>query len=499
MLMDDVVAQARRSTSAGDTRRLAELFDAYTLEMYFGIPNDELGAMIAGIPDDELRRHRRALLAVATFSARDTGDELPPRTARTTPWSGAEPELWKHFAAAWRQRRINDVITAHREMQDLAASIPTVTMPLDRSNGTWAFMLGQAGLSAALAGEFQEALTFFERALLIPPSGGMPFLVRGSHLRAALVHAMCGDRAVARLHQEQAASVPRSSSWIEEQLDAERDLVAALLAGPADVSAAFDVVLALSFQNTGETWPFYIDALSRLGTMSRRSAEARERIQLLRSTGLGGFTGAGFAGSVFGQTMALDALYQDDTAQAALELDTTDRAHWRSQILEGLLTLVDGTDPQRAIRIAEGIADQTSGLRQAENRRLGLLGFAQFQSGDEAAAVETLSAFSGGVPPEIAAVLDALAPRLAALAVELVAGWPAAAGGEPDPLDAPALRQSELRVLEELAQGKKRAAIAESLYISENTVKTHQRALYRKLDVSGATQAVREARRRGIL
>ena len=499
MLMDEVVVHARRSTSAGDTRRLAELFDVYTLEMYFGLPNAELGAMLAAIPDDELRRHRRALLAAATFGARDAGEDLPARTARTTPWSGDEPELWKRFAAAWRQRRIGDVVAAHREMQDLAAAIPTVTMPLDRSNSSWALMLGQAALSAALAGEFQEALTLVERTLLIPPSGGMHFFVRGSHLRAALVHAMCGDQAIARLHQEQAASVPRSSSWMEEQLDAERDLVAALLAPPVDVSAAFDVVLALSFHNTGETWPFYIDALSRLGTMSRRSDEARERIQLLRSTGLGGFARVGFAGSVFGQTMALDALYQGDTAQADLELDTTDRAHWRSQILEGLRALVDGTDPQRAIRIAEGIAGQTYGLRQAENRRLGLLGFAQFQNGDEAAAVETLSVFAGGVPPEIAAVLDALAPRLAALAADVVAGWPAAASGEADPLDAPTLRQSELRVLEELATGKKRSAIAESLFISENTVKTHQRALYRKLDVSGATQAVREARRRGIL
>jgi LuxR family transcriptional regulator, maltose regulon positive regulatory protein len=41
--------------------------------------------------------------------------------------------------------------------------------------------------------------------------------------------------------------------------------------------------------------------------------------------------------------------------------------------------------------------------------------------------------------------------------------------------------------------------IAEKLYVSANTVKTHARAIYRKLDVSTRDDAVNRGRDAGIL
>lgn len=57
----------------------------------------------------------------------------------------------------------------------------------------------------------------------------------------------------------------------------------------------------------------------------------------------------------------------------------------------------------------------------------------------------------------------------------------------------------ELDVLRALAQGGSNATIAAGLYVSENTVKTHLAALYRKLDADSRSGAVAAARRSGLL
>lgn len=57
----------------------------------------------------------------------------------------------------------------------------------------------------------------------------------------------------------------------------------------------------------------------------------------------------------------------------------------------------------------------------------------------------------------------------------------------------------ELEVLGLLATTMSRSEIADRLYVSLNTVKTHQRGLYRKLGVADRTQAVKRGRELGIL
>jgi LuxR family maltose regulon positive regulatory protein len=57
----------------------------------------------------------------------------------------------------------------------------------------------------------------------------------------------------------------------------------------------------------------------------------------------------------------------------------------------------------------------------------------------------------------------------------------------------------ELEVLRLLAMPMSRREIADRLYVSLNTVKTHQRGLHRKLGVADRTQAVKRGRELGIL
>jgi LuxR family maltose regulon positive regulatory protein len=61
------------------------------------------------------------------------------------------------------------------------------------------------------------------------------------------------------------------------------------------------------------------------------------------------------------------------------------------------------------------------------------------------------------------------------------------------------LTMRELSVLRLLQQGRGRGEIGRELGMSPNTVKTHTRAIYRKLGVSSWNEAVAEARRLGVL
>lgn len=87
-------------------------------------------------------------------------------------------------------------------------------------------------------------------------------------------------------------------------------------------------------------------------------------------------------------------------------------------------------------------------------------------------------------------------------AVDLLAraGGPAPPGELTRPADpGEPLTDGETRVLHYLSSHLSAREIAHELYLSTNTVKTHQRHLYRKLDARTRTQAVERARALGLL
>lgn len=59
----------------------------------------------------------------------------------------------------------------------------------------------------------------------------------------------------------------------------------------------------------------------------------------------------------------------------------------------------------------------------------------------------------------------------------------------------PELSKRELEILELLAQGHSNQEIAEKLFVSLSTVKSHNQNLFQKLDVKRRTQAVEKAKR----
>lgn len=65
--------------------------------------------------------------------------------------------------------------------------------------------------------------------------------------------------------------------------------------------------------------------------------------------------------------------------------------------------------------------------------------------------------------------------------------------------DAQALSDRELTVLQELSHGRSTREVAGHIHVSEETVKTYLKQIFRKLGVHDRTEAVAEAFRRGLI
>jgi LuxR family transcriptional regulator, maltose regulon positive regulatory protein len=80
----------------------------------------------------------------------------------------------------------------------------------------------------------------------------------------------------------------------------------------------------------------------------------------------------------------------------------------------------------------------------------------------------------------------------------LVGRHPAAPVAAPEPLSEP-LTETEARILRYLPTDLSKPEIADELYVSVDTIKTHVKHLYAKLDAHSRREAVRRAREVGLL
>jgi DNA-binding CsgD family transcriptional regulator len=101
----------------------------------------------------------------------------------------------------------------------------------------------------------------------------------------------------------------------------------------------------------------------------------------------------------------------------------------------------------------------------------------------------------GGV---IAVVFAAIGIRLG---LSLTATRPASVPFVPDQarVEQLGLTPRELEILQQIASGKSTREIADALFVSENTVKTHASRVFDKLNVRRRTQAVHVGKQLGLI
>ncbi len=483
----DVVALARDALRREEPQAVANLIENYPLELWFGMPASEFQILLNFVPK-EIARFSPAVTVMLrgfrSFAESVSVDAVPP--------VGATDETKDVFTlvAAAQARLTGNPVLAFRMMRGLQFAMSAVPQVIDASRGRRSFTLLQTAISGMLAGRFSEALVLFEKSLVPPVPSQLRFFARDAHLRSALIHALYGSRSQSERHLRSALSVPRTQSWVEDHLDADERLVRALLATPEEAKAAFADVTEIPVRQFGEMWPFYVEGIYRVGLMADKRADARDRVEHLQAMGFASASSSGYAGSVFSLMRAIDGLRSGNLQHARKLLDDADQGFWLTKLL---WALHPATGITRAVRLARWTSGDTEGLEQAEHLRHLALAIGQRAGGDSSAMSSLVSASE---PGHLHMVL------LAALAPELVHssrdddGVPTDTSGN---LGLEQFTARELDVLELLARGLRRADIARELFVSVNTVKSHQRALYKKLGASSAYDAIQAAQKRGLI
>lgn len=375
--------------------------------------------------------------------------------------------------------------------------------PLLDSRDGWTLQTAvQIGVSAMLAGNFTQALTHFTRAQMHVPVPKFAFLTRDALAKAALIHACFGNTTTARSLLQRSDRIPRTSSWVEAHLDAHRDIVDVLVSHER-YEDALEQLEAINLHDVGEMWPYYILAVYRILEGGGYYDELEHRMEMFDNMPFPRFDGDGFAGSVIPLKRAMIAMKTGRGTEAQEFLDRADNSFPYTQLIEAAASIYAGRT-QHAIQQASRLRTETRGFRLLEVRRLSILAAAQYQADELDDCIETLKRAAdlprGLSQPEI----QFFSPETRELASKKVKAWPRDNAGPSAfltglPKPGLALTDREVEILGFLAQGLTRAQMAEQMFISVNTLKTHLKSIYKKLDVSTANDAILGAQRRGLI
>ena len=132
----------------------------------------------------------------------------------------------------------------------------------------------------------------------------------------------------------------------------------------------------------------------------------------------------------------------------------------------------------------------------------GAVGYLLTEADDAELAFQLRSIERGGAPMDSRVARRLLGTIAASARTKGIAPFVAISPPQPRPRPQPAsglLSPRELNVLRLIAQGWSNRQIAESVFLSVNTVEFHAKSIYRKLSVKSRTQAVHEATQHGLL
>lgn len=371
-------------------------------------------------------------------------------------------------------------------------------------------MYMQTGATRLLAGEFTSAIPHLETGYHTAHESPMTLVASDTSGRAALAWALLGDTRRATTWLERHDTAPAPPTWfapvtlspghaartlvaIDRLLpDAARSAVERLDEGPIpDESWAF---LAYVRAQYALIWGDAIGVLKELDDTRKRhhawlgdgsisgallaSAEA----ELLISLGWGNQARAVVEGP-YGEHV----LMQVPRARLAL---LTDRPHDVLQMGTGTSWVRDAPGRyQREMVLLHALAHLRMGDRDAAATSLR-------RAVRRARSGHNLRVFATVPAHELAALADQVPEAMSLIRHRLVVD---AAPVYPETMVVVTLTERESVVLAEVARGQTMPQIAESLYVSYNTVKSQMRSLYQKLGAGSRAEAVARARALGLL
>jgi LuxR family transcriptional regulator, maltose regulon positive regulatory protein len=521
----------RHAQAAGDWPHAAQLLGdnqlALLLDGRAAVVRDVLGAF----PSDAATRDAELALAFATAQAFDGFDDesaahraVAERLASTVPEDRRHQfELGLARTGLWLARLRGDAgsaIAAFRTVEvALRAQPPSERRRTSLDEATALVNLGIAELSSL---QLEDGRHHLEQALSLARRIACPYLemVCLAHLALGATHSGL-TVSVARRSAEQAAAIAQAHGWETDHAAAAAFAVEGLtrvwLGRYADGAAWLDRARHALAHGHAPAIEMLLDNTRGLLFVGQRRFE--DALAAFRASEVAG------RGLPSEHPIKLDLRArilrtqlqtgEIDAVRAALaDMPQPQRSRSEMRLAAAALALSDGL-PEHALDELGPVVDGSSpavypGLAAIEARLLDAA--AHDQLGDVRASEASLErALALAEPDGILVPFAIVAERtllerhrghrtahatLVATILDVLAG--AAPQPETEPLCDP-LSDAELRVVRHLPSNLRATEIAAELCVSANTVRTHLRHIYAKLDVHNRTEAVTRARRLGLL
>jgi LuxR family transcriptional regulator, maltose regulon positive regulatory protein len=531
-----LVDAIRHAQSASDWSHAARLLADNYVDLVFDGRKATLSALLAAFPPDAAEEWPELALAFATTRLYDGHlDESAAHIAAAERLAANVPDDRSRLfdmrlasARLWLACQRGDLQAARRPMPSFEAHSADA---LARSNDHRASALMHRGMAELWSLHWSEARRDLEEALALARRVRRPYLEIGCLAHLALLAVFSGSSIPLGLRlSEEAVTIAEAHGWGTDRV-----------VGPA-VAASAGGLAWLGRIEEAEGWLdrverpqapteefelepvlHFVQAFVRIGRGRFEEAlaefRAAERMQAFAPE-------HALPVDLRAWILITQALMGDTTAAraalAALDAEESDRIGIR--IAAATLDLAEGR-PEEAVNVLasvvgdvrEAVVDgfpQAINVRRATAHALLLDAEARERLGDPRraeASVERaleLSERDGTILPftlvPVRDVLERL-PRhrtahatLLSTILDVLAGTSARGDRETTPLRDD-LSDAELRVLRFLPSNLKAPEIAAELFVSSNTVRTHLRHIYAKLDAHSRQEAVARARELGLL
>lgn len=496
-----LVDELRDALGQRDTARVLELVERSPIEAWFAVPPADLLPVLLAAPADLMHTYP-AVAALRTFGnlADDPAaitlalEDLGASTGNDAHFTGSVAAAILALRVRGTPRHADEV--AHRYGDAARAS----NSLFDRTSGSRTFLALQRAITAALVGDDARALEALDLAQRLSPPESLTALLRDSHVKAALIEALHGDPTQAQAHLDTADRLPRTASWVEHVVDAHASMTrAALTTDPAE---ALRLLARVPDAAIGEFWPFQVEAVIRAHLRAGQIAEAELALHRYALSAPPVRAGEGLAGSTLALWQTIIALHRGNLAAARTSSRDLDPLMPVTGLVLSSIDIAIGESARAAQRLV-ALHPQTRMLRTREAGRIGLLAWALLTQDKSIQARDVLTQWRDerGLTDND---LEQFPDGVIAFAESYFPDWPIHNSRAPHGVSGlvefhAALTERERAVLALLATDRTRAQIARDLFVSENTVKTQLRSLFRKLNVDTRADAVIAAHRRGLL
>lgn len=426
------------------------------------------------------------------------------------------------LALARRRGNVGTAVEAMRAMEELLTAQPGGELAL--SNDLRAAALMNLGIAELWSSRLGDARRHLQEGLELARKIGRPYLQIGCLAHLAMAAPLTGQRAsVACELSEQAIAIARDYGWTEDPVNAAalgtKAMILLWLGRFAETERVLEQAhRAVRAEGDPGTELIIHHSIGLLSMARRRFDEAfaafetAERMQML----LAGEHA--FSGERRSRIVQMHARMGEPSAArralAALAREEHDLVGVR--IAEAAVHLAEGS-PEQAVAVLVPVIECRERALKADWGAIDaslLDALAREQLGDRRAAEASIERALDLAEPEGVLLPFILFPvrdllerhrhhrtahaTLLSEILDVLAGSSVPTGGAAAPPHEE-LSEAELRVLRYLPSNLKGIEIAAELFVSTNTVRTHLRHIYAKLDAHSRAEAVTRARELGLL